>query len=581
MSEDQIFIPPVNFAMVDKGIYRSGYPNKKNFPFLAKRGLRSIVYLCPEPYPSDNEEFLERNGIQLLHHGMEGNKEPFVDIPEDIVRSALTQLLDVRHRPLLIHCNKGKHRTGCLVGCFRKVQCWSLTSIFDEYRRFAGTKVRMLDQQFMELFDVNEFRRRHISIGPRSSQAPPIASKAAQKTPSASIDGISNSVREEKLVPQVLHASQIAVVATTDETSNRSREEKNFALVPKVSQKSSFTSLDATSNGVREERSASFPSLTDFPSLSGSRSSSSSPLTPGGTDSVLHSVAQSSSSDFAFPSAPIVEQHSTRSTCVSRRVASEKSFEAPQSLAHPASLPARSSPKGESGFPLRMSPGPLLSPPLTTLDVSSGSQSHSFGSKLRPTVGPTSTPRSQATLPSEGGDSRNISASMLCQLPSSSSSGRPNSGRPVSDTTTDNLRHPSVLGKRETKTPTAGSNEALSSSPRSLSSETAGGLAEVKVETPKTLCETTGQFENGLGRLSQMVDPSCRVSPLSPANTCATTGLHELSLCEEANTVHTEFFDLPRADIGPSLPSISPDNGMPSSISTSEQPFISHTGIQD
>ncbi len=52
-----------------------------------------------------------------------------------------------------------QHRTGCLVGCLRKVQNWSLTSIFDEYRRFAGAKVRMLDQQFMELFDISSFKQ--------------------------------------------------------------------------------------------------------------------------------------------------------------------------------------------------------------------------------------------------------------------------------------------------------------------------------------------------------------------------------------------------------------------------------------
>lgn len=69
-------------------------------------------------------------------------------------------LLDVRNHPLLIHCNKGKHRTGCLVGCLRKVQRWSLTSIFDEYRRFAGNKVRILDQQFIELFQISSVRYR-------------------------------------------------------------------------------------------------------------------------------------------------------------------------------------------------------------------------------------------------------------------------------------------------------------------------------------------------------------------------------------------------------------------------------------
>ncbi len=51
-----------------------------------------------------------------------------------------------------------QHRTGCLVGCLRKMQNRSLTSIFDEYQRFLGPSIRLLDQQFIELFD-------HASVG--------------------------------------------------------------------------------------------------------------------------------------------------------------------------------------------------------------------------------------------------------------------------------------------------------------------------------------------------------------------------------------------------------------------------------
>ncbi|XP_024529199.1 tyrosine-protein phosphatase DSP1 [Selaginella moellendorffii] len=155
---DELLIPPLNFAVVDRGIYRSGYPNITNLPFLGKRRLKSIICLCPELYPDYILEFLRKNEITLFHLGIDGNKEPFVDIPEDVIRLALKNLLDPGNHPVLIHCNKGKHRTGCLVGCLRKLQRWSLTAIFDEYRRFAGTKVRMLDQQFMELFDVSSFR---------------------------------------------------------------------------------------------------------------------------------------------------------------------------------------------------------------------------------------------------------------------------------------------------------------------------------------------------------------------------------------------------------------------------------------
>lgn len=42
-SRDKLLIPPLNFAMVAKGVYRSGYPNTKNFAFLKKLGLKSIL----------------------------------------------------------------------------------------------------------------------------------------------------------------------------------------------------------------------------------------------------------------------------------------------------------------------------------------------------------------------------------------------------------------------------------------------------------------------------------------------------------------------------------------------------------
>ncbi|XP_020235935.1 tyrosine-protein phosphatase DSP1 isoform X3 [Cajanus cajan] len=140
------FIPPLNFAMVDNGIFRSGFPEPANFSFLKTLRLRSIIYLCPEPYPEANMEFLKANGIKLFHFGIEGHKEPFVNIPEDTIREALKVVLDVRNHPVIIHCKRGKHRTGCLVGCYRKLQKWCLSSVFDEYQRFAAAKARVSDQ---------------------------------------------------------------------------------------------------------------------------------------------------------------------------------------------------------------------------------------------------------------------------------------------------------------------------------------------------------------------------------------------------------------------------------------------------
>jgi tyrosine-protein phosphatase SIW14 len=145
-----LLVPTINFAMVFPGVYRSGYPTKKNFEFIESLGLKSICYLCPEEYAPANQKLCEEMSIKVLHFPMEGNKEPFVDIPEEVVHKALAAIMDVRNQPVLIHCNKGKHRTGAIVGCLRRLQGWSLSSVFEEYNRFAGVKGRLGDQQFID-----------------------------------------------------------------------------------------------------------------------------------------------------------------------------------------------------------------------------------------------------------------------------------------------------------------------------------------------------------------------------------------------------------------------------------------------
>lgn len=171
--DDEIF-PCENFAMVTPGIYRSAFPKKRNFSFLKRLGLKSILTLILEDYPEQNMKYMEENDIRLFQFGVPGNKEPFVDIPEDIIRGALSVILDKRNHPLLIHCNKGKHRTGCLVGCLRKLQHWSYSVIFDEYRKFSQPKSRSMDQQFIELFDITKikFDPRYLPSWPEIKDSP-------------------------------------------------------------------------------------------------------------------------------------------------------------------------------------------------------------------------------------------------------------------------------------------------------------------------------------------------------------------------------------------------------------------------
>nr|XP_023907251.1 probable tyrosine-protein phosphatase DSP4 [Quercus suber] len=155
----ELLIPPLNFSMVDNGIFRSGFPDDANFGFLKSLGLRSVISLCTEPYPEVSKKFLKANKIELFTFEIDGCKEPFVNIPEEKIRDALRVVLDVTKHPVLIHCKRGKHRTGCLVGCLRRLQRWCLSSVFDEYQRFAAAKARVSDQRFIELFDLSSLRQ--------------------------------------------------------------------------------------------------------------------------------------------------------------------------------------------------------------------------------------------------------------------------------------------------------------------------------------------------------------------------------------------------------------------------------------
>lgn len=150
------FVVPENFAMVEPGVYRSSFPRTKNAAFMRHLQLKSVVSLVPEDYPEAMLEFYNSAGIRLLRHGLEGNKWSFKEIDYKDMLATILDILDDANRPLLIHCNKGKHRTGSVIGCLRKFRGWATSSIFTEYLLYAAPKTRLEDQQFIEEFKVTD-----------------------------------------------------------------------------------------------------------------------------------------------------------------------------------------------------------------------------------------------------------------------------------------------------------------------------------------------------------------------------------------------------------------------------------------
>ncbi|KAK9429453.1 hypothetical protein V1505DRAFT_374151 [Lipomyces doorenjongii] len=177
----QKLVPPLNFCPVEDQLYRSGQPTPINFPFIADLRLTAVIWLELEEPSEAFVRFTRANAIQIHHLGIESgadveNDEVDADasirssgrhprstnawdqLPESRIVRALDIIAHKDNYPLLVCGGMGRHRTGTVIGCLRRVQKWNLASVSEEYRRFAGSRKRVLIELHIEAFDTNSVR---------------------------------------------------------------------------------------------------------------------------------------------------------------------------------------------------------------------------------------------------------------------------------------------------------------------------------------------------------------------------------------------------------------------------------------
>lgn len=146
--------PPTNFAVVLPGLYRSAYPQAPDYPFMQALNLKTIVTLVGKDLPDGFQQFIDTNHIQHLIFDMVGTKK--AEIPVKTMQSIIAVISNRKNYPLLIHCNQGKHRTGCVVGVLRKASEWDTSSIIKEYTKYAEPKIRETDVKYLTDFKVSD-----------------------------------------------------------------------------------------------------------------------------------------------------------------------------------------------------------------------------------------------------------------------------------------------------------------------------------------------------------------------------------------------------------------------------------------
>jgi tyrosine-protein phosphatase SIW14 len=102
---------------------------------------------------STYKDFIATRGINHKVVLIEPNKDGAVNTNLDKLCEAILFVLSPQNHPVYIHCNQGKHRTGCVVACLRLCQQWPIDEVLEEYLTYARGKEREGDIALIKSFD--------------------------------------------------------------------------------------------------------------------------------------------------------------------------------------------------------------------------------------------------------------------------------------------------------------------------------------------------------------------------------------------------------------------------------------------
>lgn len=143
----------VNFAKLDGSLWRGGQPSAEGFRALEAAGAKTVVSLRHD-----------HDDLPLL----KGTRLRYLRIPSRAWDPEEAQLLrflkvvqDPANRPVFVHCQQGRDRTGYTVAAYRMVlQGWSAEEALAEMRRFRFNRIWIGNPGFLKRLDAGALRQR-------------------------------------------------------------------------------------------------------------------------------------------------------------------------------------------------------------------------------------------------------------------------------------------------------------------------------------------------------------------------------------------------------------------------------------
>mmetsp|Transcript_7513 Transcript_7513/g.21374 ORF Transcript_7513/g.21374 Transcript_7513/m.21374 type:complete len:248 (-) Transcript_7513:278-1021(-) len=147
-----LLIPPFQFSFVEEFLYRGAYPTRRNFRFLRRLGLKTIVSLIPKKLSEDLTAFCRDEGIVSHVIMVNQDKGEKLGVGEQDVIRVLELVLDASNYPLYFHSNNGVKLVAPVVACLRKLQGWDLAAIIAEAARITSDSYASHVTSFAESF---------------------------------------------------------------------------------------------------------------------------------------------------------------------------------------------------------------------------------------------------------------------------------------------------------------------------------------------------------------------------------------------------------------------------------------------
>ncbi|RHZ88475.1 hypothetical protein Glove_22g18 [Diversispora epigaea] len=145
-------IPTFRYAIVDDEVYRGAYPKNRNYRFLKRLELKTMLSLIPDPPIPELIEFCQNENIRNIHLQVAKFKDN-VPLSYSKAIQAVQILIDPTNHPIFIHCLDGADVTGLVVACLRKLQMWSIPSVMGEFLRYLrGGVISFEESEFIEKF---------------------------------------------------------------------------------------------------------------------------------------------------------------------------------------------------------------------------------------------------------------------------------------------------------------------------------------------------------------------------------------------------------------------------------------------